>query len=256
MERYNDQFIKNANGYIDFRDKTILEIGCGNGTDLRKIASEYKPRFIIGIDNSLDNWWSTQPSKGGNWEVDEGDAANLQFPDNYFDVVISLATFEHISDLESSLKEIKRVLKPFGKFYTEYSPIWTSVIGHHYDFWIDEDNANLIPPWGHLWMNKEEMIEYLVPKVGIERAHSAAYSIYESKIINRLARSDHYRLVLESGLWIREINESISLSRTHHFGNRQSEMTQEVYAKLNGLYKPEELAVSGFRLYLEKYASF
>ena len=38
----------------------------------------------------------------------------LDFPENYFDVVVSNQVFEHVSDLDAVLNEIKRVLKPGG----------------------------------------------------------------------------------------------------------------------------------------------
>merc|ERR1712176_28967 len=44
----------------------------------------------------------------------EGDAMKLPFPDNSFDAAISAEFFEHIHDLRSLTKEIRRVLKPGG----------------------------------------------------------------------------------------------------------------------------------------------
>lgn len=38
----------------------------------------------------------------------------MEFPDEYFEVVISLAVIEHIEDYETYLEEIKRVLKKEG----------------------------------------------------------------------------------------------------------------------------------------------
>lgn len=255
METYHETFIKNVSSRIDFEGKRVLEIGCGDGSALKTIAKNFCPDYIIGIDNGLDDWWATAPSKGDNWEVAEGNAEKLEFPDNYFDAVLSLATFEHITDVGQALKEIKRVLKPFGKFYTEFSPIWTSIIGHHYNFWIDKENAQLIPPWGHLWMSEDEMKEHLLVKLGFENAQAVCDTIYHHPIINRLTRSQHYELIMHSGLLVKELREHICLSRAAQFGEKSSEMTPEILKRLIGLYEPYELATSGFSFFLEKYAN-
>jgi SAM-dependent methyltransferase len=41
---------------------------------------------------------------------------HLDFPDHYFDRVIAIHVLEHLPDLPRALTEIKRVLKPEGKF--------------------------------------------------------------------------------------------------------------------------------------------
>jgi len=46
-----------------------------------------------------------------------GDAHDLsQFKDNQFDIVLMIAVMEHLKDPEKVVREIKRVLKPDGKF--------------------------------------------------------------------------------------------------------------------------------------------
>lgn len=257
MDTYLEPFMINANERLNFNGKVILEIGCGNGELVKKVASRYSPRHIVGIDPGLESWWGIRPSKKDNWEIANGDAMKLDYPDNYFDAIFSIATFEHIADVSLALKEIKRVLKPFGRFYTEFSPIWTSIIGHHYFFW-EEEKADLIPPWGHLWMSRDEMYNYLLPKTGETEAEKACFQIYNSDIINRFTRSDYYKVFIDSGLWIRELSECMFLSRFIHFGKRQSELVPEICVNLSRIYSKEtlnELAVGGFSVYFEKYAN-
>lgn len=253
---FNKNFIDILAVNVNLENAEILEIGCGNGEDLKFIAEVYKPKKIIGVDKFLDLWWSTHATSGDKWAIETGDAIKLNFPDNHFDVVYSLATFEHISDITATLREIKRVLKPYGKFFTHFSPIWTSVIGHHYDFWVSQDKCRLIPPWGHLWMTREEMYEYICKKENEDEAQKACYQIYQSEIINRIPRSDFYKLVGNCGLWVRDFREVISFSRTAHFGDRGSDMNPEIAAQLrsNG-YDLSEVAVSGFTILLEKYST-
>jgi SAM-dependent methyltransferase len=45
-----------------------------------------------------------------------GDSSKIEYPDEYFDVVIGNETFSHISEMEKSIREVYRVLKIGGKF--------------------------------------------------------------------------------------------------------------------------------------------
>lgn len=95
MKQYHEIFIQKANQFIDFRDKNVLEVGCGNGEVLKEIANKNKPKMITGIDYKME---SQQFQQGENWKIEQGDITDLQYPDSFFDIVISVASFEHISD--------------------------------------------------------------------------------------------------------------------------------------------------------------
>lgn len=250
MEPYHYLFIDNASRLLDFQGKTVLEVGCGSGEMLKEMARRLSPRLIAGIDSNL-GMWSASPATADNWEIAELDATNTGYPDNFFDIVISVGVFEHVIDLKGALREAGRVLKPSGKLYTEFSPIWSSVIGHHYNFWVEKD-AGLIPGWGHLWMSEAQMLEYLAPRIGEGRAGRACLDIYRGGGINRLSRMDYYHIFLNSGLWVRNLSEHISLSSRVHFGGGESELTPEIFSRLRDRYGLHELGVLGFTLLLEK----
>lgn len=242
-------FIKTAETLISFQGKTVLEVGCGNGEMLKEIAVQYKPEMIIGIDPKVP-----QSQQGDKWKIEQGNIITLNYPNNFFDAVISVATLEHISDINGALCEIKRILKPYGKLYLSFGPIWSSIVGHHF-LLGDEEWAKIIPAWGHLWMDKNEMLNYLQPLVGEEKAEKACSSIYDCKRLNRLVRKDYYDAFINSGLWIRFIQENISLSRLNRFGIRESEYTAEIYSKLRDKFQPQDLSVMGMTVLLEKYAN-
>ena len=46
----------------------------------------------------------------------QGGAEQIPFPDDYFDIISSFNSLDHVDDLTKSISEIKRVLKPGGKF--------------------------------------------------------------------------------------------------------------------------------------------
>ncbi|MFN2341525.1 MAG: class I SAM-dependent methyltransferase [Halanaerobium sp.] len=94
----------------------ILDIGCGTGNFSIKLAK--KGCQVTGIDISqpmLDK--AAKKSEKLNLDINfkKGDALNLEFEDNQFDSVFSMAAIEFIKDLETAFKEMKRVVKTGGK---------------------------------------------------------------------------------------------------------------------------------------------
>jgi SAM-dependent methyltransferase len=52
---------------------------------------------------------------------------DLPYPQGCFDVVLSLDVFEHIKDSDRHLREVKRVLKPGGRYLLQTSNKWTNI---------------------------------------------------------------------------------------------------------------------------------
>lgn len=93
----------------------ILDFGCGN----KPYRHLFKYEKYIGID--IDH--------GGHNHEEEPidvyyDGKTIPFKNEYFDSCFSSQVFEHIFDLEHSLKEIHRVLKPNGKCLLIVPFIW------------------------------------------------------------------------------------------------------------------------------------
>ena len=100
-------------------DDVILDVGCGGGINLNRMAQSAKK--VYGIDYSAE---SVNLSREVNKhlivedrvEVLEGNVLNLPFEDNTFDIVTAFETVYFWPDIEKSFAEIKRVLKPGGMF--------------------------------------------------------------------------------------------------------------------------------------------
>lgn len=96
----------------------VLEIGFGPGFDAYKFlrsGADY-----IGIDITPENVERTKSHLahyGMDPDVRIGDAEALTFPDDSFDVVYSNGVLHHIPDMAQAFREIRRVLKPGGRFY-------------------------------------------------------------------------------------------------------------------------------------------
>ena len=88
----------------------ILDIGCGKGFFLKDILN-FKPYKVFGLDISKYAIKNAHPDIKKN--ISYGNATKLNWPKNYFDLVISLNTFHnlHNYDLHKALMEMDRVGK-------------------------------------------------------------------------------------------------------------------------------------------------
>lgn len=253
------KFAEKISGFIDLKNKNILDVGCGNGNLLKFIADNYSPKYVTGIDHDLQWWNTSEESGGGGWNIKNGNAEALYFDNNSFDAIYSISTFEHINNIEKALSEIKRVLKPGGKFYAIAEAIWTSVIGHHFIVaktnWLME-HLSLIPPWGHLYMSEHELRGHLVSQnISEVLLESIIERIYYSNVINRISRTDLIRDIVGSGMVIHHFNERVAFNRSiYNDKNESSELTEEVLEKIRKTdYRIDDLGVLGFEFVLEKY---
>lgn len=109
IERY-----RFASNYVN--NKRVLDIACGTGYGSVLLLKEGKAKEVFGVDidekTILENRQFYRDLN--NLFFVQGTAYALEFKDNYFDVVVSMETLEHLTDPLVFLKEIKRVTKPNG----------------------------------------------------------------------------------------------------------------------------------------------
>jgi len=93
----------------------ILDVGCGTGNFSLKLAQ--KGTGVVGVDIS-EKMLTIARKRAIQEEVSiefkKMDSQNLQFPDEYFDGVISMATIEFIPNPEIMIDEMFRVCKKGG----------------------------------------------------------------------------------------------------------------------------------------------
>lgn len=91
----------------------VLEIGCGDGAMLRLLADR---KFeAVGIDASASGI-DRCSERGLRAHCLDISTDGLPFPDDSFDLVISLETFEHLMNPFHALQEVKRTLRLGGRF--------------------------------------------------------------------------------------------------------------------------------------------
>jgi ubiquinone/menaquinone biosynthesis C-methylase UbiE len=95
-----------------FTNKRLLDIGCGPSGSL-EWATGAKER--IGIDPLAKEylWLGAWKHKMKYLAVG---SEKMPFPDQYFDMIFSFNSLDHVDDLDASCNEISRVLRPGGYF--------------------------------------------------------------------------------------------------------------------------------------------
>jgi SAM-dependent methyltransferase len=97
---------------------SILDIGCGSGLYFPLLAR--RAERLAGLDFSSEMIAAARGlvEKKGLTNVDlfVGSAEELPFPDESFDLVLGIDVLHHIPDLERALREVRRVLRPGGRF--------------------------------------------------------------------------------------------------------------------------------------------
>lgn len=96
------------------KNNVVLDISCGTGYG-SKILCDGRAKKVIGIDISKEAIdFALTKYKINGLEFKVGNIFNIDFPDNYFDVITCFETIEHIESPAKALIELQRVLKPQG----------------------------------------------------------------------------------------------------------------------------------------------
>lgn len=95
------------------RVNKILDIGTGSGNFILVLKEVFPDAEMIGVDPNL-NSLKDASQRFSDVQFNEMSAENLDFEDKSFDVVSMSMALHHIPDVEKSLLEMQRVLKPGG----------------------------------------------------------------------------------------------------------------------------------------------
>jgi SAM-dependent methyltransferase len=118
-EIWQENFMEYINPHIskeDFKDKSILDCGCGFGRHLY-YAAKFGAKIAIGIDisHSVDAA-ARNVSEFSNAHVIQADIYNIPLPSN-FDIVYSIGVLQHTPDPVKAFQSIFGKLLPGGKVF-------------------------------------------------------------------------------------------------------------------------------------------
>ncbi|WP_255168969.1 class I SAM-dependent methyltransferase [Natrononativus amylolyticus] len=98
---------------IDTTTGSVLDIGTGGGRFVRVLNRTGQYSQLVGLDVSAE--MLKQSKTRSPHDFVRGDASQLPFTSNTFDLVTAIGIFEYIEDLVPLLRDINRVLAPQGQ---------------------------------------------------------------------------------------------------------------------------------------------
>lgn len=96
-------------------DGRVLDVGCGTGELLARIAGRYPRAVLAGIDPVAEMLAVARKKLPDRADFRVGYANALPWPDASFDVAVSCNMFHYVTHPVPALREMTRVLKPGGK---------------------------------------------------------------------------------------------------------------------------------------------
>ena len=101
----------------------VLDVGCGRGVGVQLLLQQFGAAHVHGID--LDPRQIERAQKrlatrfGGRFTLGIGGVERLPFDNEMFDAVFDFGMLHHVPVWQDGVAEIRRVLKPGGRFFFE-----------------------------------------------------------------------------------------------------------------------------------------
>ena len=99
---------------------TMLDIGCGGGATLKRLLKRSDGAQVYGIDISEESVAKARKVNASVLDkqvfVSQGSAEKLPYEEGKFDLVTAVETVYFWPNLPECLQEVRRVLKPGGRF--------------------------------------------------------------------------------------------------------------------------------------------
>lgn len=141
-----DEFWRRMGGIPALTTVDVLDLGCGHGA-MSVAMARAGARSVLGVD--LDAFRvdfcnrlvaERFPDLADRVTFRAVDACAL--PGESFDAIVSKNTFEHIEDVPGTLEALHWLLRPGGRLYAGFSPLYHSPFGDH-------RRTGLRVPWAH-----------------------------------------------------------------------------------------------------------
>jgi ubiquinone/menaquinone biosynthesis C-methylase UbiE/uncharacterized protein YbaR (Trm112 family) len=185
--------------HVDFSGQRVVDIGAGRTWSTRFLMTLGRAREAVAVDVLTTRFLGLETADiflqqdGIHFERVRGDVHRLPLPDAWADAVFACASVHHSSDLDALFAEVRRVLRPGGRFIFVSEPAKSEAISG----------------------NRPHNVE---TELGINehfyslREYEAAFRRTGFRVRRLVPRTIHYRLVyrdpdFEAGLpqWIRNL---------------------------------------------------
>jgi ubiquinone/menaquinone biosynthesis C-methylase UbiE len=134
----------------------ILEIGCANGQDFVRLFRGRSDLEIYGMD--LEDYHIQQD----NFTLIQGDAEQINYPDKYFDVTVSIGVLEHIQPIEKLCRVISEIDR-VSKSYCIIVPSIGTILEPHTAkiFWQIRDHNKKAIPYAVNYFSDEAWLQFM-----------------------------------------------------------------------------------------------
>jgi SAM-dependent methyltransferase len=139
---------------LDLRGKDILDLGCGYGGRTVRYA-ELGARSVSGnevTERSCQEAHEFGEHKSVSLKIVLAPAEALPFEGNSFDVILSYDVLEHVCNVEQSLRECLRILRPGASLYAIFPPFYHPT-GAHFEDWLSR------MPWPNVFFPCRNLID-------------------------------------------------------------------------------------------------
>lgn len=178
---------------IELDAARVLDVGCGNGIDCLLMGLQ-PVRQVVGIDIRQSLFSKKKGRRKRNRRLAgevlklvgeepdpssvlcrlpvhllEGDATNMPFVDESFDLILSKSFLEHLVPIEDGLSEMERVLAPGGHMYHVIDPF----------YWLRGCHAAALVdiPWAHARLPLADYERFVAADEGEEAARKRCDSL-------------------------------------------------------------------------------
>lgn len=118
---YEARLLERLGGRLE--GQRVLEIGCGRGVGteilLRRFGAGEVRAFDLDPDMVEQARRRLAAYPASRWQVTVGDATAIAGPDESFDAVVDFGIIHHVPDWKAAVAEVRRVLRPGGRFFFE-----------------------------------------------------------------------------------------------------------------------------------------
>jgi len=181
-----------------------LDIGCGTGFPLLEIAQRLGNNCqSVGIDPWTEGVKRTQTKINTfqleNITIIEGDASDISFPANHFDLITSNLGINNFAHPDKVLSECYRVLKTNGSLCltTNLTGTFTEFYDLYYETLLELCFVKYLPQFNEhvLHRGTEESVKKLIDSNGFKIKNTVS-SIYKMRFLNGSAFLNHSNIIL------------------------------------------------------------